>query len=731
MRFLGVLLIVLAAAGAVQAQWEVHVNSNRVSSLYPTGEYIWWGSSGGAVLYDTGTGEYTKFVRSEGGLKTIDVTAVMVDPAGQVWMGTEGHGLCVIRADSSWHFINTQTLGLLSDDVLDIYSCGSTIAVGTAGGVSLFEDGVFERFFNGVDWGRSGCDSAIAVCCNDSLVLIGSECGLQQYDFGAGLWSTVLPEHRIVDIDYDGDSLFWVVSDDSIFAYDGRVLDRVPKTLIRFDVMRGIAALDTTVWVATDRGPARYDASADSWFYNRTGIPENLWDGTAIAIDTSGVGYLGTYHGAARLAGGSWELMVVGGPYDNYIENMAVDGKDRLWCTTGYRFGGAPSGANKGVYVYDGSEWTRLDSGVLPSTISYAIDASPFDGSIWLGFWDAGHGDLLKYDMADTGFTSHGDMLDSRVISSIHVADGGEVLFTQYTSETSFGVLYNFGSSVVHYGVFDQTACGDSPYLLALGAGSDGCYLTGSYNSEPEGSPPQIVEFCPGLSWSTKSDDDCTTWVPSEGWPQGHVYALAVDPYGVLWCGTSGGLGSYDGEWHTVRSTIGVVWDIVIDGNGTKWVAADQGLYELQGAGSVWGDFEGRRFEHNGSNSLMPDRPVKAVEVAADGSLWVGTAGGGVYNFEPGPLSRVGMPSAWVQAYPNPYNEFKQDYNGPVRFDGCKPGTKVRIYTLEGSLVTEIGCEDTWDVRNEKEKRVVPGVYIFHSYAEDGSEFVGRIVVIR
>ena len=89
------------------------------------------------------------------------------------------------------------------------------------------------------------------------------------------------------------------------------------------------------------------------------------------------------------------------------------------------------------------------------------------------------------------------------------------------------------------------------------------------------------------------------------------------------------------------------------------------------------------------------------------------------------------MPSAWVQAYPNPYNEFKQDYNGPVRFDGCKPGAKVRIYTLDGSLVTEIGCEDSWDVRNEKDKRVVPAVYIFHTYAEDGSEFIGRIVVIR
>jgi len=731
MRFFGALFIVLAVAGAARAQWEVHVNSNRVSSLYPMGEYLWWGSSGGAVLYDTGTGEYIKVVRSEGGLKSIDVTAVMVDSSGRVWMGTEDYGVCIVEQDSTWRFIGTQTLGLLSDDVLDISSCGNTVAVGTAGGVSLFEGGVFERFFNGVDWGRSGCDSAIAVSCNGSLVLVGSQCGLQQYDFSAGLWSTVLPEHRIVDIDYDGDSLFWVISDDSIFTYDGQLLERVPKTRIRFDVMRGIAALDTTVWAVTQGGPARYDASTRSWFYNRAGISDDLWDGTAIAIDTSGTEYLGTSHGAARLVDGSWEMLTVEGPYENYIQDIAIDGKGRVWCTTGFRFGGAPRAANKGVYVYDGAEWTHFGADTLPSIISYAIDASPFDGSIYLGFWQAGSGDLLKYDMADTGFTSYADMLDSRVISSIHVADGGEVLFTQYTTETSFGVLYNFGSSVVHYGVFDEPACGDSPYLLTLGAGGDGCYLTGSYNSEPEGSPPEIVRFCPGLSWSSKNDDTCTAWGPAYGWPQGHVYALTVDPYGVLWCGTSSGLGSYDGQWHTVRSTIGVVWDIVVDANGTKWVAADQGLYELQGEGSIWSDFVGRRFEYDGSNSLLPDRAIKAVEVAADGSLWIGTAGGGVYNFVPGPLSRVGMPSSWVQAYPSPYNEFKQDYDEPVRFDGCKPGSKVRIYTLEGALVAEIGCEDAWDVRNEKGKRVVPGVYVFHSYAEDGSEFIGRIVVIR
>jgi hypothetical protein len=731
MKLYRVVLVVLIVAGAAHADWEVHVNSNAVSSLFPVTGGLLWGSSGGTVRYEAGPGSLGKIVRSEDGLRSNDVTSVAVDASGQVWMGTAGYGVCVLQSDSTWRFINTQTLGLLSDDVLDISVCGSVVAVGTAGGVTVFDNGVFQRFFNGIDWGLSGCDSTIAVCCDTALLLVGTPCGLQQYDLASGFWSTVHPEARVLDIDYDGDSLFWAVSRDSIFTYDGSVLARVSKQFIRIDVMRAISALDTTVWVLTDGGPARYDAANRWWVRNNDGIPADLRDGTAVAIGEDGMEYVGTRRGAARLVEGTWEMIEAPGPCGNYIHDMAVDGKGRLWCTTGFRWSGAPHDANRGVYFYDGGTWDCLDRSVLPSLVTYPVDASPFDGSVWLGFWDAANGDLLQYDMADTGFTSYRGMLQSRVIADLHVSESGAVLFGEYTGSVSFGVLYNFNSSVVHYSVFDDPPCVHSPFMLALGDGEPGSYLIGSYNSEPEGSPPEIVMLDPGLSWSSKNDDECRTWSPLAGWPQGHVYALTTDPYGVMWCGTSAGLGSYDGTWHSVRTTIGVVWDIAVDANGTKWVAADDGLIELQGKGVLWNDFEGRRKIYDDTNSLLPDRPVKAVEPAADGSIWVGTAGGGVFNFMPDPPRKSGRFSGWVQAYPNPYDEYRADYNAPVRFEGYRAGSRVRIYDINGDLIAEIDADDAWDIANSEGEDVVSGVYMFHTYAEDGSEFVGRIVVIR
>jgi hypothetical protein len=730
MRFLRVLVLVLVLAGAARADWAVHVNSNSVSCVLPVSGGLWWGSSGGAVFYNSSAGTFQKVVRSETGLRSNDITSLAVDSAGAVWMGTAGRGVCILDGDGRWRFINTQTLGLLSDYVLDIAVSGSLVAVGTSGGVSLFDGGVLETFFSGIDWGKSGCDSAIAVSLDGSRLLVGTRCGLFEYVLGGNQWSAVYPDTRFHDIDSDGGSLFWALTGDSIFTYDGDTVGRISKRYIRNDHLRAISAFDTTAWVMTDRGPARYDGANEWWVFNRDGIPEDLWDGTALAVDAGGAAWAGTLHGALRLLDGTWQMLESAGPYGNYINDITLDSKGRVWCTTGFRFGGAPYDANRGVYMYDGEEWTRFSREVLPSRMAYSIDSSPIDGSVWIGFWDAGSGDLLRYEMADTGFTSYGDILQSRVISDVLVAGDGSVIFGQYSGSTSFGVLFGGYRSVVYYTPFDEPPCVSSPYILAFGEGQPDCYLIGDYNSSPEGSDPEIAMLCAGPSWSSKQDDDCMSWSPLEGWPQGSVYALATDPYGVMWCGTSAGLGSYDGSWHSVNTTIGVVWDVEITPDGTKWVGSDAGLLELRGQGAVWSDFEGSRRAYNSTNSLLPPQAVKAVEARADGSLWIGTAGGGVYRFKPegGTSQKL---SAWVEAYPNPYDESRQDYDAPVRFEGYKPGSTVRIYTIHGELVAEVDANEAWDVRNENGENVVSGIYIFHTYAENGSEFLGKIVVIR
>jgi hypothetical protein len=50
-------------------------------------------------------------------------------------------------------------------------------------------------------------------------------------------------------LDYDGTALFWIVTDDSIYTYDGTDLDLVSKQFIVADLLRDVAASDSIVWV--------------------------------------------------------------------------------------------------------------------------------------------------------------------------------------------------------------------------------------------------------------------------------------------------------------------------------------------------------------------------------------------------------------------------------------------------------------------------------------------------
>jgi len=71
-----------------------------------------------------------------------------------------------------------------------------------------------------------------------------------------------------------------------------------------------------------------------------------------------------------------------------------------------------------------------------------------------------------------------------------------------------------------------------------------------------------------GEDLADKTDDLCEVWDAEQGWPQGiATYTFAVDPYGVAWLGSGGGLGAYDpwcGSWHATNVGLGSVWEVEV-----------------------------------------------------------------------------------------------------------------------------------------------------------------------
>ena len=157
-------------------------------------------------------------------------------------------------------------------------------------------------------------------------------------------------------------------------------------------------------------------------------------------------------------------------------------------------------------------------------------------------------------------------------------------------------------------------------------------------------------------------------------------------------------------------------------------MATSTGLYVLKGYGTRWTDFSDDYEKYDASNSPLDDSPVKALAFDADGALWIGTGGGGIFKLT---LPHEESAKQWVDVFPNPYYAWQDTDGEGIRFLGFKPGSMVSIFTVAGDLVAEMDPTGPWHCTNTDGEDVVSGVYVYHSYAENGQEFIGKLVIVR
>jgi len=726
----GVALVLLAFSAAPAGEWEAFLNSNDITCLWPQGSKVLWGSAGGVVAYDLDTETFARISKTVGGLRSNAVTAVAADAGGRVWIGTVAEGLCVEHG-GSWEFHDTRNFHLLSNDVLDISVSGNTVGVGTSEGLSLFNDGEFVRFFNGNDWSRPGCDSVLAVALTADQALVGTSCGTFAYRLSTQTWREVLPGQSTGRIVYDGQGVHWMVASDSIYAYDGASLEAIPKFGIGPDLIRDIGAHGSQVVVATNNGPSRYDFGEERWFRIKTGLPDNLLDSRRVRVASDGNVWMGTKEGLGLYQGTSWMITRAPGPASNYVQDICIEQGGRVWAMTGFRSRGGPVGSDVGILRYDPGDglWDQLKSPAIPSNRAYACVTDPSDGSIWVGFWEIAGG-LMRFDPSASQWTSYRDSLRSRVISTVYIDPDTNLVFSEYT--WGLGIRDRSGR-FHHFSPDDEDVCFASKCITAVGPGPAGTYMLGNYFvSSGEGCAAEVANFGAGEDLQSAADDVCEVWDSNDGWPQGvATYTFAVDPYGVVWLGSGGGLGAYDpqcGTWHQTNVDVGSVWDIEVDRLGRLWIACDVGLYIVEGHAVEWDDFLDVRLL-DATNTILEALPVKAVEFDADGAVWIGTGGGGIYRYTPEELPPTA--GAWIDVFPNPYLAFEAACSKGIRFSGYRAGTAVRVYTASGQLVREIDAGQAWDARNQAGEELASGLYIFTGVTVDGQDFKGRLVIVR
>ena len=88
-----------------------------------------------------------------------------------------------------------------------------------------------------------------------------------------------------------------------------------------------------------------------------------------------------------------------------------------------------------------------------------------------------------------------------------------------------------------------------------------------------------------------------------------------------------------------------------------------------------------------------------------------------------------------VIAYPNPFNPSKG--HTTVTFANLTDDVVIRIYKMNGVMVKKIEATNTsgtvgwWDVKNDSDKPLGTGTYIYLITNNAGQKAIGKIAVIR
>jgi hypothetical protein len=146
-----------------------------------------------------------------------------------------------------------------------------------------------------------------------------------------------------------------------------------------------------------------------------------------------------------------------------------------------------------------------------------------------------------------------------------------------------------------------------------------------------------LVALCWSLGAATAArlpvEFSIRRWTATERLPLSSVEAMVQTRDGFIWFAMNGGLGRFDGEnlrvfdaANTPELTVPVITALAEAPDGSLWIGSAGGGLVRWDAG---------RFQRFGPADGLLNEQVKALSLGRDGRLWIGTDGGGVFVRSP------------------------------------------------------------------------------------------------
>ena len=103
------ILVMVSFAGVAwgEGKWTNYSSGNNIRALAAQGKYVWAGTTGGVVRWDTETGNYVKYTTTDG-LADNTIHSIAIDKQGALWFGTQGSGVSKFEEHASTRVSDSQ-----------------------------------------------------------------------------------------------------------------------------------------------------------------------------------------------------------------------------------------------------------------------------------------------------------------------------------------------------------------------------------------------------------------------------------------------------------------------------------------------------------------------------------------------------------------------------------------------------------------------------------------------